>query len=177
MSESTATPRADGSAYTDADYKWLNNARFRVTEFMRDLLNSDSKLKNLMIKGQNPFQLLVACAFSLWRAAFLCTRASDWKSNMKNADDLLHTLLEDNAFLYPQEKRTKSWTAGYYLNNARLRIGVAADMLEVTLPSFPPNPVVEPQARWEIAIKCLYLLWKELKKRSANPMGRVSRPA
>ena len=41
---------------------------------------------------------------------------------MKHAERFLEIVVRDNAINYPQDRETREWTVGYYLNNARFRV-------------------------------------------------------
>lgn len=69
------------------------------------------------------FGLLVGAAFSLWRAAFLVDAERDWPKILEKAETFLEAVVEDNTINYLQDKNTRNWTVGYYLNNARYRLG------------------------------------------------------
>jgi hypothetical protein len=65
---------------------------------------------------------LIAAAFSLWRAVFLAETDRDWKSRTKGQADFLAKVVSDNSITYADDKSTRAWTVGYYLENAKLRL-------------------------------------------------------
>src|SRR5262245_54395068 len=66
---------------------------------------------------------LVGAAFSLWRAAFLAkVPTPTWGGALHSAQQLLDDVLATNAIAFSTEHRLLGWTAGYYLNNAKLRL-------------------------------------------------------
>ena len=74
-------------------------------------------------------QLLVGVGISLWRAVFIIDPVSQSRYVHKDAVKVLQKLIDDNTFLYGNEKETKDWTAGYYTNNAYFRLSLAYEYL------------------------------------------------
>lgn len=121
------------------DKDWLVESRSRIQCLLLELYKflKDNRGKLVQRKFERSvFGLLVGTAFSLWRAAFLVSQADrDWPNILKQAEDFLDILVEDNAINYPQDKKTRNWTVGYYLNNARYRlVRVRGKFAEVTDP-------------------------------------------
>lgn len=52
-----------------------------------------------------------------------------WPLVLDDASRLLETLLRDNAVNYNQDRNTREWMGGYYLNNAKLRLVWAYDQM------------------------------------------------
>ena len=50
----------------------------------------------------------------------------------EDAKDFLGLLLRDNAINYPQDRQTRAWTGGYYLNNANLRLVIVKDLIPLS---------------------------------------------
>jgi hypothetical protein len=69
------------------------------------------------------FSVLVAVAFSLWRAAFLADAPTrTWPEALDDVQEFLKTALRTNAIAFSTEHARQGWTAGYYLKNALLRL-------------------------------------------------------
>lgn len=106
-------------------YAWLIESRSKSQSLLLDLYafltDKQSRLENEDFE-RSVFGLLVGAAFSLWRAVFLVGADRKWTSVLEKAKDFLEIVIEDNAINYPQDKKTRSWTVGYYLNNARYRV-------------------------------------------------------
>ncbi len=113
-------------------YAWLVRARARNQELLLRLyqfsrLNEDAIQRNAT--GRLVFGWLVGAAFSLWRAAFLGDVRRSWPDILSDANGILEILVQDNAVNYQQDRKTRAWMAGYYLNNARFRIARTRDSL------------------------------------------------
>jgi len=69
-----------------------------------------------------PMMRIVQATFSLWRSLFLT--AADFEPDVicKDAQNMLETVLESNAYTFPNDLRDKTFTASYYNTNARYRI-------------------------------------------------------
>jgi hypothetical protein len=119
---------------TSDNFDSLVKNRARIHKFLLDLYRfseTDTTLEQNEVK-RDVFYLLVGAAFSLWRAAFLCDTNRTWCEIIKDAKLLLEKVIRDNAINYPQDRETRAWTVGYYLNSARLRVAEARDILKVT---------------------------------------------
>ncbi len=69
------------------------------------------------------FSVLVAVAFSLWRAAFLADAPTrTWPDALHDAQVLVEKVLSTNTIAFSTEHGLQGWTAGYYLKNAQLRL-------------------------------------------------------
>ena len=73
------------------------------------------KSKELSTKAQ----VLVAVAFSLWRAAFLADKTGVREAVLQDARAFLAKMLTDNAITYPQDRASREWTFNYYMNSAK----------------------------------------------------------
>lgn len=67
--------------------------------------------------------MLIGVAFSLWRAAFLGDVTLSTEAIATNAETFLETVIRDNAIGYTQDRNAREWTYGYYVNNAKFRLG------------------------------------------------------
>lgn len=112
-----------------ANFDWLVSARSRNQLHLLRLNNCTDGPQFKALCGNQPwrsiYSLLVGAAFSLWRGAFLIDIDRTWSSVLEDAKKLLQTLLRDNAVNYTQDRNTREWMSGYYLNNARLRLSWA----------------------------------------------------
>ena len=114
---------------TESDnFTWLVKARasnqqvlLRLYRFAKD--NFEMLQCNAM--WRSVFALLVGAGFSLWRAAFLGDATRQWSMIISDATKLLERLVRDNTVAYPQDRDTREWMAGYYLNNAAWRLLMA----------------------------------------------------
>ena len=110
-------------------FEWLVSARSRNQALLLSLYNYSTERQFKALDGNQPwrsiFSLLVGVAFSLWRGAFLTDIDRTWPRVIEDAKKLLEVLVRDNAVNYPQDRNTREWIAGYYLNNARLRLSWA----------------------------------------------------
>ena len=67
--------------------------------------------------------ILVAVAFSLWRAAFLAEKAEDKDAtSLGHAETFLQTLLVDNAINYQQDRKARKWTYRFYMDASRSQL-------------------------------------------------------
>lgn len=114
--------------------------------------------------------LSAGAAFSLWRAVFLGETSRGISNLLTALKDFLTKLVRDNAINYSDDKSCSSWTVGYYLTSAKLRLKMACEML----PSEKRSPEInhaaqtmaaaggaspyDTQAEWEDAFKCLCLV-------------------
>jgi hypothetical protein len=79
-------------------------------------------LRDKPVELQGIYSILVGTIFSLWRAVFLIRTERSFREEVLHADALLGILIETNAVGFPQDVATAQWTAGYYVNNAALRL-------------------------------------------------------
>jgi hypothetical protein len=86
-------------------------------------------------------QLFVAAGFSLWRAVFLSETARDWDTVYPNLEQFLATVISDNAITYQDDKRYRSWTVTYYLENAKFRLLELVPLVREITPNFKLPPL------------------------------------
>lgn len=113
-------------------FDWLLRARAESQQLLLRLLRLGTDRATMLEQDQGHafiFALLVGAAFSLWRAAFLSDVGRHWPEITADANKLLAKLIVDNTINYPQDRDTKQWMGGYYLNNTRFRLMRAADRL------------------------------------------------
>ena len=115
------------------NFEWLIKARslnqealLRLYRFAKD---KSEELRCDAI-GRSVFALLTGAGFSLWRGAFLSDATRRWSMITADGTKLLERLVRDNAVAYPQDRETREWMAGYYLNNAQWRLLLAWRELE-----------------------------------------------
>jgi hypothetical protein len=83
------------------------------------------KAEHLTIDQQSMLNWLMGAAFSLWRAVFLAHSFRVPTSIYEAQAKFLGKVLEDNTITYPDDKASKDWTVGYYLENAEHRLNTA----------------------------------------------------
>jgi hypothetical protein len=93
---------------------------------------ADDSLPEATARDRQIFNLLVSTGFSLWRAAFLVEGSRSAPTVSRHALEFLDVLLWDNAINFPQDRRTHSFTSGYYVNNACVRLLHIRRSLELT---------------------------------------------
>lgn len=118
------------------DFRWVVERRSRVQlalADLHDLIATPDRQARLLTDrdGSRAFGLLMGAGFSLWRAAFLSHGSRDRPEVLEHAQSFLAQLLADNAINYPQDRDTRNWSSGYYLNNARFRLTRAYNVLAV----------------------------------------------
>ncbi|MBB4368278.1 hypothetical protein GGD63_001057 [Bradyrhizobium sp. cir1] len=115
--------------------RWSIDARKSI---QAAILNLTQCADGPMRGGKNAerFTELTGVAFSLWRAAFLASMgttplvddrmpdSTDKKSQAKvdHAADLLRTILASNTVSFADDRRTQSWMAEFYIDNASMRL-------------------------------------------------------
>jgi hypothetical protein len=87
-----------------------------------------------------PMMRMVQATFSLWRSLFLTKGDNNRESICKDAQQMLATLLESNAYSFQNDLRDKTFTAAYYNTNARYRIERLCEHDYVC--SCPPRAVI-----------------------------------
>lgn len=107
------------------DYDWLVANRSRIQEVMLDLHKLLRRRYVPALKSREPERsiaaLMVGTAFSLWRAVFLSDADRTWAHILKRAECFLARVVHDNTINYSQDRESRDWSVGYYLNNAILR--------------------------------------------------------
>ena len=102
--------------------RWLIERRWRIQCLCLELHEYLAK-NAIPVRADWPFfSPLLAAAFSLWRAAFLADATRKWEDIYEDAQKFFGFLIEDNAINYPQDRTTRAYSAGYYLNNAKFRL-------------------------------------------------------
>ncbi|MEY9470861.1 hypothetical protein ABH992_003260 [Bradyrhizobium yuanmingense] len=127
---------------------------------------------------------LIGIAFSLWRSVFLSLPERTSSEIYKHAHDILSILLETNAVGFTQDKLTLQWMAGYYNNNAILRLSdmysdpgalavikevMPVNVHETVLGWYRPErqsefSVLTPTKQWELAFDAFEMTFKLLKR-------------
>ena len=116
------------------NFNWLVKARASNQEALLRLYRlakGNSEKLQCDEMGRSLFTLLIGAGFSLWRAAFLGDALREWTRIIGDATQLLERLIRDNAVAYPQDRETREWMAGYYLNNAQWRLLIAWRQLKL----------------------------------------------
>ena len=75
--------------------------------------------------------LLMGVAFSLWRAVFLIREKASPDEILQDSIVFLDKIVSDSTISYPQDRNSRGWAAGYYLNNAYSRIDEAIKNLSI----------------------------------------------
>ncbi len=117
------------------DYEWLIKSRSEIQASILDLyrlLLILEKQPDASAPNRSCFGLLVGAAFALWRGAFLEDASREWTDILRDARQVLEKLLENNSIVYSDERTTRQWMGGYYLNNARYRLLRLGDKLGAT---------------------------------------------
>ncbi len=105
------------------EFEWLVDSRARIHRLLLDLYSRTLPSTGFeSAKKELALQLLVAIGFSLWRAAFLADGERTWPKMHLDQAKFLESLVRDNAIGYTQDRASRCWTFGYYLNNAYLRL-------------------------------------------------------
>jgi hypothetical protein len=65
---------------------------------------------------------LIGAAFSLWRAAFLAETFRSDEDIHESQEAFLAKVISDNSITFSDDKLSRAWTVGYYLDDAKLRI-------------------------------------------------------
>ena len=114
------------------NFTWLIEARALNQELLLRLYRFARKSNELEHNAiiRSVFSLLVGAAFSLWRAAFLGDATRQSPKITEHATKLLERLIRDNAVAYQQDRDTREWMAGYYINNAIWRLLMAWHYIE-----------------------------------------------
>ena len=111
------------TAETDQrDLEWLVDRRSKIHRLLLKLYSLSKEELNLDSSRELEFQLLMATGFALWRATFLARGERQWNAIREDSRTFLETLVRDNAIAYAQDRDSKSWTFGYYVNDAYLRL-------------------------------------------------------
>lgn len=108
---------------------WIVSSRYKAHLLGAELYKLlYSETERVQIAG-NPLARraaadLTGIVYSLWRAAFLADDPHDAsvERNLDNAFKFLHQIVHNNAITYSDERTSRIWTFGFYLNNARYRL-------------------------------------------------------
>jgi hypothetical protein len=103
----------------DVDFKeWLVPARNNIQrQMLRLRMRLDGKHDQRVAVALN---WLAGVGFSLWRAAFQVREGLESNTVVAASKEFLDKIIRDNAAMYQTELNT--WSLGYYLGNARLRL-------------------------------------------------------
>jgi hypothetical protein len=127
------------------DFTWLVHSRSKIQKELLALYNFLRK-NRLKLETQSSealvYLLLVGAGFSLWRAAFLADARRSKSEVLQNVEEFLEYLVRDNAIGYPQDQKTRKWTVGYYLGDARYRLQRVNDLLSTLNTAHARTPVV-----------------------------------
>jgi len=106
------------------DFTWLVQQRSLIQELLLKLHQFGSRSADRLTDDftRNIFHLLVGAAFSLWRAVFLIEPETSTQQSVDHSVTFLELLVRDNTINYSQDRNTRAWTAGYYLNGAYYRL-------------------------------------------------------
>ena len=173
-----AVPKGSG-----VDKRWLVENRSKIQMRMLELyeLHKFEHDHDLNKDVWPIYGVLIGAVFSLWRAVFLIRGERDPNVEIEHGRILLGTLIETNAIGFPQDVAAAQWTAGYYVNNAALRLSALVSMpsadnvvtgdtsqwLEHNLSPFDVDMMnlVEQdlKVQWEKALKGFDLVFGDLK--------------
>jgi hypothetical protein len=176
-----------------SDHEWLLRARTRNQRALLDLLTYGAADRKALVQREADratFLFLVGVAFSLWRAAFLSAEARPWEEIVDDAICFLDTLVHDNAIGYYQDRATKDWSGGYYLNSARYRLLKALEVVERESPGIRQHPAVlafesldrtgmtlnPPRHSWDVLHEALAALVEDLTARAPNTPSHRAMP-
>ena len=117
--------------------EWLVDARNKIQSLMLRLYKLAQDPNANDVKKPENLHDLIGAAFSLWRAVFLVYAnkpnyqkdpEDETKEVRVNLDDdavkFLEKVIDTNAISFSDDRHYGSWTVGYYLNNARFRLGL-----------------------------------------------------
>jgi hypothetical protein len=89
---------------------------------------SDSIDRRWLVEKRSDIQRrILGVAFSLWRAVFLIRVDRTATGEVDHGRALLDILIRTNAVAFPQDEKTAHWMAGYYMNNALMRLREIAE--------------------------------------------------
>ena len=104
------------------DMEWLVRSRSEVQKLLLLLFNIAKEEPPLSSLLKLQIQLLIAVCFALWRAVFLAHGNRSFSTIDSDALKFLEILVRDNAIGYVQDRDSKGWTFGYYVNDAYFRL-------------------------------------------------------
>ncbi|MGY3485422.1 hypothetical protein ACVW1C_003305 [Bradyrhizobium sp. USDA 4011] len=168
-----------------SDLNWVVPMRSKIQQLTLEIYNFNSNLDdNEREKLWPVLGYLIGIAFSLWRAVFLSLPQRRTSEVQEHAHDILYILLETNAVGFTQDKGTRQWMAGYYNNNAILRLSdlysdpaslaVIKDMMsenvnETAVGWYRPErqsefSALSPAKQWELAFEAFEMTFRFLKQ-------------
>jgi hypothetical protein len=107
-----------------SELRWLFEKRRSLQKDLFRLM----ELLELMQRRRNIGELweicgfMVGIGFSLWRAVFLALPKRTKQSQYESAHTLMAHIIDTHIINFPQDRETQAWMAGYYINNAILRL-------------------------------------------------------
>lgn len=107
------------------DLSWLVENRSNVMTLALEIYSFDERLQGREDERERIWPVLghlIGATFSLWRGVFLAYPERQSKDMRDAGRDLLGTVIETNSIGFPQDQRAAQWMAGYYHNNAILRL-------------------------------------------------------
>lgn len=150
------------------------------------LLDRDRPVRSTSALANNKYEILVAVAFSLWRAVFLADGIRDWEAILANAETFLEKLIRDNIINYSDDWNSRHWSFLYYLNNARFRLRELAEIWpefkalisEWKISDVLDQPVVGSDSLriWHHHCRALELAIGSLTDQAANPPPPKRKP-
>jgi hypothetical protein len=114
------------------DFSWLVVQRSEAQRLLLKLYQFGTEEPERLADEltRSVYHLLVGAAFSLWRAVFLIEPETSTQETVDHSVQFLELLVRDNTINYTQDRNTRAWTAGYYLNGAFFRLTEAIARLE-----------------------------------------------
>jgi hypothetical protein len=156
MKKTTKSPRRSKASFVDME--WLvserNNLQNELVR-LRKLIDSSSANDSAIY-----LNWLAGVGFSLWRAVFQVRMGLRSGAYVENSIKLLNTVIFDNSALYRDE--LNSWSLGYYLGSARLRLWVLSENIWIN-----PNEKIKRAAR-KAAAPMISFAGQQNKKRDAQ---------
>jgi hypothetical protein len=106
----------------DDNLQWMVESRNKIQSLMLRLLKARAN------PSTGEWQFMVGAAFSLWRAVFLAHPNDGWQTRgediEENAATFLRKVIETNSVSFGDDLSNRVWSGGYYINNARFRLGI-----------------------------------------------------
>ena len=115
------------------DTDWLIDRRSKTLYHLVAIKKHMDLYKRDVEEDWSRFSLFVGVGFSLWRAVFLTDPKEFRKNDVTHASKFLDFIIHDQIVNYPQDRDARGWSAGFYLNNAILRL----HKLSVEMPRLP----------------------------------------
>src|SRR5438105_2695720 len=122
------------------DFEWLVARRCDVQRFLFDLhkVGCDNRFAQLETQ-RAVFEILIGVSFALWRSVFLLDLERPRDKVTSLGLSFLERLIRDNAIGYSQERDTRDWSGGYYLNDAYLRLRLINELRAAHSSAVPPD--------------------------------------